>query len=447
MASKKIFPPGPNVFTTLNEFGANPCANLQYLVKHYGNICKTPGPFGLYLLNNPDYIEYVLKVNHKNYIKIDLAYQGLTFALGHSLLTNPDYDSWLNERKLLQPLFHYHQLERYAAVITEATLLLCQRWHTLAQQQQPVDLMPEMFILLFDIINKTIFRDDFIENTQEFMELINLGNNYMGKAFFLCPWLPLPLTLRFKKSKHHTNQLVANVINKRLQSLAPSTEHDLIDILLTAQKKSGSTLTVDYIIDEIKTFIVTGTETTSTALAWLWYCLATNPEAKECLEHELMTQLGGNIPTAAQAEKLSYTKMTFEETLRLYPPLWIVSRRAVEDDFIGEYFVPANKTIAISPFVTQRHPEYWNNPNVFNPLNFSEENKNKRIKYTYLPFGLGPRACIGSVFATFEAQLIIPIIAQQFDFELLATEPLELAPLITLRPKDGIWVRLKSKRI
>lgn len=448
MASKKKYPPGPSILAAAKEFTRNPCANLQNLVNHYGNICKAPGPLGYYLLNHPDYIEYVLKVNHKNYIKTDLAYQGIASVLGKNLLTTPDYDTWLVERKLLQPLFYHHHLAQYANFITETTQQLCQRWHQLAKQQQPINLIPEMFNLLFNIVSKTIFSGDFAEYTKEFLQFIDLGNGYIGKALFLFSWLPTPHTLRFKKNKRSTNKIVADILNKRRNSPRGTLESDLIAILLAAQQQQiNPALTEQYLIDEIKTFIVTGTETTATALSWLWYCLATNPDANDSLQQELTTQLGGKIPTLAEAEALSYTRMVFEETLRLYPSLWIVSRRALTQDYIGEYFVPANKSIVISPFVTHRHPEYWTHPNRFNPLNFSEENKKKQIKYTYLPFGLGPRSCIGMIFASFEAQLIIPIIAQQFAFELLATEPVELAPLITLRPKNGIWVKLKAREL
>ncbi len=447
MASKKKFPPGPGFLTMIREFGRDPCVNLQYLANHYGHISKTPGPLGYYLLNNPDYIEYVLKVNYKNYIKTDLAYQGIRAVLGNNLLTNPDYDSWLLERKLLQPLFHHHHLSQYAAFIIEQTQLLCQRWHILAAQQQAINLMPEMFNLLFNILTKTIFCGNFTEYASDFLDFIDLGNSYIGKALFLYSWLPTPHTIRFKKAKKNTHQIIANLLEERRQQSNKQTNVDLISVLINAQQHTGSVLSNEYLIDEIKTFIVTGTETTGTALAWLWYCLATNPDANDSLQQELIKSLGGKIPNTMDLEKLTYTKMVFEETLRLYPPLWLISRRSLAEDHLGNYAVPAKKTIVISPYVIQRHPEYWQAPNHFNPLNFSEENKKNRIKYTYLPFGLGPRTCIGSVFATFEAQLIIPIIAQQFDFKLLADKPIELAPLITLRPKGGIWMKLKSRKL
>ncbi len=444
MASKKKYPPGPSFLAAAKEVSKTACLclNLQNFVNRYGNICQTPGPFGYYILNDPDYIEYVFKVNPENYVKTDMGYQGLSAILGLNLLTNPDYGSWLSQRKLLQPLFHYHHLAHYAPIIIEKTMALCQRWHQFAKQQQPINLIPEMFTLLSAILADIFFSGDSAEYSEDFLQFIDVGSQYIKKILFLYSWLPTPLNKAFKKSKKHIHQIIADLIEKRRRQPKKNTSADLIATLLT-----DTTLTDQYLIDEIKTFMVTGAETTSTALSWLWYCLATNPAANDCLQQELTTQLNGALPTTANMENLTYTRMVFEETLRLYPSIWTISRRAVADDRLGDYFVPARKTIVASPFITQRHPDYWDNPAVFNPLNFSEENKKKRLKYTYFPFGLGARACIGSALAIFEAQLIIPIIAQQFEFELLAKEPIGVDPVITLRPVGGIWVRVKSRKM
>jgi len=438
-------PPTPNLLAWINLLSVDACANLQQLAKRYGDICKTPGRLGFYLLNEPNAIEHVLKTNYRNYMKLDLSYKGIGKVLGNNLLTNPNYDTWLHERRLLQPHFHHQQLLQFTPRVTEITLAFCQRWQRFADEEKAIDLLPEMSLLLFNILSACLFDGAFDHFDQPFCHFINLGNRYVGSLAFLMPWFPLPLTVQFKNTRRECFNIIQKAMDERRHS--PKTTPDFITTLLQAStEQSGQLQTEQDIIDEILTFIVTGTETTATALAWLWYCLATNPDINANLQQELQTILNGRIPVKDDLEKLSYTRMTFEETLRLYPPLWNITRRSVNEDIINDYYIPANKTIILSPYVMQRHPQYWNNPNEFNPENFSEENKRKRIsKYLYFPFGAGPRACIGNTFSLLEAQLIIPIIAQQFEFKLLAKQPIQLEPFITLRPKGGIWVKLKRK--
>jgi cytochrome P450 len=441
---RKNTPPGPSLFSMLGDTPSN-VAELQLnMALKYGDVCKAPGLLGYYLLSHPDYIEHVLKTNHKNYLKTDLAYKGMASVLGQGLLPNSDHDDWIVQRRHLQPLFQPQTLQHLAFTTIETTLNFCNRWETYAKQNKAINLFPEMLQLVFAITSKTLFNDNFTSHSEQFLRFSELGNAYISKCLFLYPWLPTIHNLRFKKSQKEVEQFILAIIQQRRAH--PATQPDLLTTLLSIKDETtGANLSDRRIVDEVKTFLMTGSETTGTALAWIWYCLANNPAVAQQLQQELNDILQGNPPTPDDVEKLSYTRMVVEEGLRLYPPVWMISRRTQTPDMVGNYRIPANKTIIVSPYTMQRHPAYWDEPEKFNPLRFTEENKKKRPKFVYFPFGVGPRTCIGAAYAVVQAQLILATIAQQYDFTLCKKRPIKPQLWITLRPKNGVKVKIRKK--
>jgi cytochrome P450 len=193
---------------------------------------------------------------------------------------------------------------------------------------------------------------------------------------------------------------------------------------------------------EVITLLIAGHETVSTALTWTWYLISKHPEVERHLHAELNTVLGGQRPTVDHLANLPYTRMVLEETLRLYPPAWVFGRKAVADDEIGGYFIPANSMIVLSPYITHRHPAFWDNPEVFDPERFTPERSASRPHYAYFPFGGGPRMCIGSNFALMEMQLILATVAQRYKLRLVPGHPVEPEALLSLRPGYGLPMTL-----
>lgn len=435
--------PGPSFLELVLEPPKNPCAIHLELAQEYGKIYKIPGIIGYYALNHPDYIEHVLKTNYKNYIKTDIAYQGIRSVMGNGLLANADNESWLHQRRTLQPLFQPQQFNHFVPTIIESTLALCQRWEIYAKQNTAFNVAEEMLALLFEILAKTLFTGDFVEHNEELRHFTHVSNRYVCRTF-LYSWLPTPLNIRFRRGHKSAHDIVLDVIEKRRRN--PNDHNDLLTILLAAKdNNTGASLSSQQIIDEIKTFLMTGHETTGTALAWALYNLATHPNETQVLQQELSTTLNGASPSLNDLQKLPYNLMVCEETLRMYPPIWLISRRSVNTDNIDGYPIPAKKTLIMSPYVMHHLNNYWDEPLKFNPLRFTTENKSARHKFVYIPFGVGPRSCIGGSFAMLQMQLVLATIMQRFNIESIAHKPIKLEPLITLRPYKGIWVKVHKK--
>jgi cytochrome P450 len=219
---------------------------------------------------------------------------------------------------------------------------------------------------------------------------------------------------------------------------------DLLSMLMSARdEETGERMKKDQLHDELITMIFAGYETTATALSWSWYFLSTHPEIAARLRSELKAILGGRPPTYDDLSILNYTRMVVQESMRLLPPVWVGTRKAIADDEIGGYHVPANTVVTFSPYVTHRRSDIWQNPEGFDPERFLPEKSNDLHRYAYFPFGGGPRQCIGNSFAMLEAQLILASVAQQYRLDLVPGHPIEPLPLGILRPRHGVLVTLR----
>jgi cytochrome P450 len=217
-------------------------------------------------------------------------------------------------------------------------------------------------------------------------------------------------------------------------------------MLLDARdEETGESMSDKQIRDETMTLFLAGHETTAIALSWALYLLSKNPAVLRKLEREVDDALGTRTPGFDDLKHLEYTRMVVEETLRLYPPAWIVGRTALEDDEIGGYFIPKGSIVAMSPYLVHRHPKFWTNPEGFDPERFSAQQSAGRHKYAYVPFGAGPRICIGNTFALMEAQLCLAMMVRRFRFELAPGARLEMNPVVTLRPRDGVPMRVRAR--
>jgi cytochrome P450 len=441
------FPPGPYFNPVSLILRGSPSDVLHLfmsIVREYGDVARMRGgPWSMYLVSHPNDVRYVLYDNHKNYSKKDRINALLKPVLGEGLLTS-EGALWRQQRRLMQPAFHAQQLASIDAVVTDATRSMLERWRTHAAGGQPLEVLSEMRRLTFRILGKTLFGTDvtYTDETDWAATVFFEYFDYESRHFLSVPQrIPTPRNRRFRKALRAMDKIVDDIIDKRLHQ--GQSNGDLLSMLLLAEENEASgRIKGQQLRDEVATLIRVGYETPAVALAWTWYFMSKYPEVERRLRAEVADVLDGRTPTFHDLPRLKYTRAVVEESMRLCPPVWAVSRGAIEDDQIGGYYVPANSVVVLCPYITHRHPAFWENPEGFDPERFMPERSADRPRGAYLPFGGGPRRCIGDDFAMIEAQLIIPMITQIFRLDLMPGHPVEPAPVFTLRPRYGLPMTL-----
>lgn len=447
LEKSQILPAGPKAKfpgATLITFRRNPLDFLQKLQKEYGDISYFRlGPVNMCFINNPDYIKDVLVTNHRNFHK-GRALQRAKKLLGEGLLTSEDAFH-LRQRRLSQPAFHRQRIGAYAQIMTDYAQKTAESW----QDGETRDILHEMMKLTLSIVGKTLFDADVAGEAEEIgqalteaMEMFNL---------ITVPWsgimerLPLPSTRRFQKARQRLDETIFRMIKARRES--GEDRGDLLSMLLMAQdtEGDGSVMSNEQLRDEAMTIFLAGHETTANALTWTWYLLSQHPAVEAKLHAELDQVLGGRIPTLEDLPSLRYTEMVLSESMRLYPPAWIMGRRALNDYSIGNYYLPKDTIVLLSQYVMHRNPKYFPEPDQFNPERWTPEAKAALPKFAYFPFGGGPRLCIGEPFAWMEGELLLATLAQKWKLRLVPGHPVELQPLITLRPKHGMKMTLEAR--
>ncbi len=399
----------------------------------------------LCFITNPDYAKYILQENNRNYIK-SFGYEILKVFLGNGLLTS-EGDFWRKQRRLAQPAFHREKLAAITKQMAASTENLVQKWKNKYKENEVVNIADEMNEVTLNIVAEALFGANLSGNLEEIRNAISVSNHFamnnIKKAVHIPLWIPVPANISFNSASKKLDNIIYGIIESRRKT---KQEHnDLLSMLMNAKdEETGESMSDLQLRDEVMTIFIAGHETTAIALSWLWYLLSQNTEVEKNLREELKTVLSGKTPSFEDLPKLKYTKQVVEETLRLYPPAWIVGRRPIEDDVVGNYILPKGINILMITYLIHRHPDYWENPDKFDPERFSPEKINTIHKYSYFPFGGGPRLCIGNNFAMMEAQIITATILQHYHLEFAQKSIPEIEPLITLRPKNGIKMRLKK---
>jgi cytochrome P450 len=391
----------------------------------------------------PEDIRHVLQDNARNYHKSPL-YDKVKVAVGDGLLTSED-GYWLRQRRMAQPAFHRERIAGLAAVMADAARETAEQWA--ARDGEPLDVSAEMMRLTQTIVLRTLLGADLGPFTGEVDRAWALVNEYIGERFWslgLTDRWPTPKNRRFWRALAVLDGAVYHIIDQRRRSRRES--GDLLSMRLFARdEETGHTMTDQQLRDEVMTMLLAGHETTSLALAWTWYLLSQNPGPRQCLEDELDAVLGGRAPEYGDLARLSYARMAIEESMRLYPPAWGISRQAIAPDEIGGYQLPRGWLVFVVPFVLHRMPAHWDDAERFDPERFTPERVAARPKFAYLPFGAGPRQCIGSQFAMIEAHLVLATLAQRYRLSLASGPPVEPWPLITLRPRHGIRMQIERR--
>lgn len=406
------------------------------------------------LVAHPDGVRHVLQENHKSYSKATRGFEALRDILGNGLLTS-DGDFWLRQRRIAQPAFHRERIASFAASMTAAAVETTIRWVPLAKLGRPIDVAAEMMRLTLRIVGETLLSTELSDDADavgEALAVVQEDTNDRVKSIINFPLsIPTPRNKRFLRARRILDEVVMRAIQERHpkkgEDSPPEPKNDLLHMLMSARdEETGEAMSDVQLRDEVMTIFLAGHETTSNALSWCWYCLSKNPACERELARELDTVLQGRPPTLADLPALRYTKMVLQEAMRLYPPAWLVARRAITDDSVGGFRIQKGTIVFVSPYVTQRHPAFWENPEGFDPERFRPENDADRPKYQYFPFGGGPRVCIGTAFAMLEGQLLLAAIAQKYTLHLVPGHAVEPEPLITLRPRGGMHMTVHARQ-
>jgi cytochrome P450 len=416
----------------------DPLSFLLQISQDYGDVVQFPTAFGaLYLVNHPEYIRTVL--HSSTSIRVSM----LKMGLGEGLLTS-EGSYWRSQRRRMQPAFHQRCIESLASVISDATDDLLRGWQRFADSGENFDVAAEMNRLTLRIIGKALFGVDFVSTADRISNAISTMLEHLKQLSFFAPSNTITAlhSRLFQEGMRTIDQLVYRIIEDRRKG---EKRHDLFDLLL---EHNGTTkaLSDRQVRDEFVTIFIAGHETTANMLSWTWYLLAEHPAVAKRLHCEIDGVFGGRTATFQDLVKLSYTKMVMQESMRIYPPVLLLYRKLLADHEVGGFVIPANTTVAVSPYTAHRDPRFWHEPDRFDPERFALERDSNRPQYAYFPFGGGPHLCMGNVFAMMEGVLILAAIAQRYTLRLEARQRVEPDPFITLRIRGGLRMRLESRQ-
>jgi cytochrome P450 len=450
---KRRYPNGPTISLTRAVIGQifpskhrfDPLAFYLGTAREYGDIAYFRlGPLRIYLLNHPELIRQVLVEQAPKFHKPSLLKRGARLSLGRGLLTS-DGPLWKQQRKLIQPAFRHDRLAAaYGDVISE----YADRMVSSFEDGEVRSIDDDMGKLTLAIVVKSLFGEELSRDAGEMGELLlavaDASNERLNSPFGLLSWIPTRRNLRERRALARFDEIVRVLIRKRRQSVKQ--REDLLSALLSAaDADSGARMSDRQLRDEMMTLFLAGQDTTAHALTWTWYLLARHPDVEAKLLEELGRVLAGRAPRATDLPNLPYTEMIVREAIRLFPPAPFFARQPIEDVTVGEWEIPKGSLIVVSVYALQRDRRFFPEPEQFNPDRFAAGWEERISRFAYLPFGGGPRVCIGNGFAMMEARLVLATVAQRC--KLLLESNAEIAPkqLVTLRPSHAVRMRVEKR--
>ena len=425
-------PPGPAEGFDLGGSDES-LARLREYFARYGDIYRVFAPArGVYnyVINHPDDVKHVLLSNHRNYTKGE-GMDRVKILLGNGIMTS-EGDFWRRQRRMMQPAFHRKVIDRFTALIGEVNDKFAARWAAKAASSEPINLSDDTSELTLEIVLRSIFGADLERLQRQFganpFEVVAKEQNRDLKFAF-----------RFRS----LTKLVAELIERRRR--VPEEHFDFLSMLMeTRDRDSGEPMSDKELIDEVLTLIVAGHETTAAALTWTWYLISQHADTAAQLQAEA-DAAGGGVLNLNGAESLKFTHQVLQEALRLYPPGWLITRRTVAADELGGYAVAPRTDVFISPYMLHRHPAYWNEPEQFKPERFAGVDAEERHRFSYIPFAVGPRHCIGENIAMFEMLVHISAMSRRFRLARTSNEPIELEAQINLRPRTSLMMTVQER--
>jgi cytochrome P450 len=446
MASLHRVPPGPRGYPLLGSLPAffrRPLEHYRELSNDYGPIAHAKmGPHSMYMVGDPTLVEELLVGQHKACRK-DFITRAVIPLVGYGLLTN-EGESWKTQRKLASPPLQPKRIASYADTMVSCTERACESYGEGELRNFHDDIMA----LTLEIVGKTLLGVNTREEAGRIAALIEAMVGHFEDTLFswkslLPDQLPLASTRRFERAKRELDGIVANIIERSRRDAA-SADH-LLARLMKARSDRGERMSEQQLHDEAITMLIAGHETTALTLLYAVYLLARHPQASSRLRLELDTQIGARPISSHDLERLPYLDAVIREALRLYPPAYAFGREVETAFELGGYTLPAGSQIVVSPYGIHRNPRYFPDPDGFMPERWLGQEARALPRMAFLPFGGGPRICIGSHFAMMEAALVLATLVQRLDLEVPRSFELELAPVITLRAKDGLPVRVRRR--
>ena len=414
--------------------------------RELGDVVRFRGAPGLrwFLVSHPDHVEQVLRGNQRNYRKPGRFAGPVRAVIGRGLLAN-EGESWLRQRRLMQPAFHRARLGAFVRQMADAAEASAARWDGHARAGTSVDVGAEMLRTTLRVVGTTLFSTDIAEGAERTRaaveEVLAHLNRRLNLPVTLPEWVPTPRNRRFGRALAVLDELVYGMIRERRGHAGAG--GDLLGMLLEARDAdTGERMSERQVRDEALTLVLAGHETTAAALGWSWHLLMHHPEALLRLQAEADEVLGGRAPEADDLPRLRWTRAVFDEALRLYPPAWALPRESVADDVVGGFRIPGGSLLVVCAWVTHRRPDLWAEPERFRPERFLDDGAGGVAPFSYYPFGAGARQCIGTHFALMEAQVVLATLAQRFRLAPVSGREVPPDATFTLRPGAPIvaWV-------
>ncbi|MBI1923496.1 cytochrome P450 [Candidatus Poribacteria bacterium] len=450
MATRKT-PPGPRghfLFGSALDYQRNPLETILKTREQYGDVARYRMLWiPLYQISHPEGVEQILQTHRRKYHK-GIFQQKFKLLGGEGLLSSED-DFWLRQRKLAQPAFHRKRLDALGGLMTQATTLLADQWKVHLHTEKELDLAEQMTRLTLQIVAQALLGVDFSGEENDIIRrnLIIAAKHVeyrMNHPFSLPESVPTRRNRRFKRALGELDRIVYRLIADRRREGVDT--GDLLSMLMLAtDEETGDQMDDRHARDEVMTILLAGHETSAMGVTWALYELNRHPDMEQKLHAEVDTVLGGRLPTVEDLPHLTYTRMVIDETLRRYPPAWGIARQTIEDDEIGGYRIPKGVQVMIATYATHHHPDFWEQPEVFAPERFTPECAERRPRFAYYPFSGGPRICIGKNFALMEMHLILATLAQRYRLSLVSGHPVEIQPLVSLRPRHGMRMTVHER--
>lgn len=439
--------PGPRGNPVLGSIRDIQRDNIQAFMdawREYGDIVHFRGPLKINLLVHPDYVQRVLRDNYKNYPRPKFVADKLKSIVGEGLVA-AEGDVWQRARKMAQPAFDPEIVNSFDPAFVKNTARLLDEWDGRAARGEVIDAKSEMMHLTLANLANTTFHADLgaeIPNIEPKVAF-TLQHTHKRLTSPIDPQrLPLPSSKKFEATLASLNEIIYRLIRER--RAATDDAKDLVTTLIAQRDEAtGGALTDEQLRDEIIGFFIAGHETVSSCMSWTWYLLSLNPECWRRMRDEVDQVLGGRDPTVEDISKLTYTQNVLLESMRMYPPIFVLMRYALEDDLMGEYHVPAGSNVVLCAYVTHRHPDFWDNPEGFDPDRFLPERAAGIHRMAYFPFSGGPRKCIGNTMAMLQMPIILAMATQRFRLNLVPGQKVIPEPAISLRPQDPLLMTIE----
>ena len=427
--------PPPRAVETLDiTFETDALTTLVHLFEQRGDAYRAFSPAldrDIWVLSHPDHARHVLVDHHANFTK-GIGIERVAILLGNGLMTS-EGDEWRTQRRLIQPSFHRTVIATWMPHIHAANERLANKWTAAARGGSTVNVTQDMSEVTLDVVLRALFGDD----------LYRLDSPAGENPFALLTdhtARNLAFAYQFRQLG---KRIMADVDRRRREDVR---SNDIVSLLIDARdRQTGEPMSDRQLLDEILTLIVAGHETTASSLNWFWYLLTQSPEVAARLHAEVDAGSHGT-PAYDQLADYPYVRRAIDETLRLYPPGWLLTRRSIAGSTIGNHVLPPRTDVLISPYLIHRHPAYWLQPETFDPDRFLPEANAARNRFAYLPFGLGPRACIGEHLALIEMHAHVATLARRFELTLAAGQTIEMEPHVNLRTRQPVHMHIRERR-